>query len=584
MSDSRRRNASKLLPLILAAVSPFFGATAHGQPFRVNSQTFGEQLAPSVSMNANGDFVVVWSDLMASSIIAQRFDQSAAPDRPPLEVSRNWSDATEVALNDQGDFVVVMDGGFYYGPYALLFNRDNARIGYLSVYGVGEPPLDVAIDASGRFVVVWNESSGGIRGLRANRDGGRLREFEIGTAAAPLAAAIAMAADGSFVVAYESRRSEPADSEIVARRFDLRGDPVGGEFRVNTSTPDFQSDPSIASAGDGSFVVAWQSGGEDGQDAEIKAQRFSSRGLRVGPELLVSGFAREGQGDPSVAMSASGSFVVAWSTGGNGYSVSAVFAQSFGADGRRIGNEVSIDSRRNVARSQTSLAMAPDGRAAVAWTRYDPRSATDVFASLLAVDSSDADADEDDDGVPNTADNCPSVPNPGQADLDANGFGDDCVSPGAVISSTARLGYDPIVGAGTVLENGVTLGERARIGEGVLLMAQARAGDDFVTGDFVVIGRRSRFGHGVSVGESSRIEGAVSVGDAVSIGDHAQVRRNTVIGNGASIGPLAILFAGVQIGEGATVEMGARVGRRAIVRPGAVVPAGTTVPPGATVP
>ena len=122
-------------------------------------------------------------------------------------------------------------------------------------------------------------------------------------------------------------------------------------------------------------------------------------------------------------------------------------------------------------------------------------------------------------------------------------------------------------GRGAVLEDGVSVGDRAWIGELARLMSQVRAGDDFSAHDFAVIGSRSRLGNRVSVGESTRLEAGVIVGDDVAIEDHAQVKRNVLIGDGATIGPLAILFAGVQIGDGATVEMGARVGRRAVVRP-----------------
>src|SRR5206468_988665 len=49
--------------------------------------------------------------------------------------------------------------------------------------------------------------------------------------------------------------------------------------------------------------------------------------------------------------------------------------------------------------------------------------------------------DGDHDGVPDCADNCPTVANPGQADTDGNGTGDACqpqVAPGAAIASGPR--------------------------------------------------------------------------------------------------------------------------------------------------
>ena len=576
-----RHLAMKLALLLLPATVWTPGAPVYGQAFRVNSET-GDQVEPSVAMNANGEFVVVWTDWQTSSIVSQRFDQSGTPDGDPMIVSNAWSPAAEVDLSEDGDFVVVMDGGYYYGPYALVFDRIGARVGYLSLFGGGDPPVDVAIDSHGRFVVVWNESGGRIGGIRAHSDGLPIGSaFEISAPSAPpsFSPTIAMAATGDFVVAWESRRSDPPDSDVFARRFDAQGNRVGGELQVSTSTRDLHSKPSVAMADNGSFVVAWESGTPDGTNAEIRAQRFSSNGARVGPELQVNSFTPGTQTEPAVAMSSSGSFVVAWSAG-VADSPGGVFAQSFGADGRRTGAEIRLDSRRDVAQAQPSIAMAPDGRAAVAWTRFDASSGVDVVGRLLTMESDD----RDEDGVPDAVDNCLSVWNPRQDDLNGDGYGDDCVSLEAFISATARVGYNPVIGRGAVLEDGVSVGDRAWIGELAHLTSQVRAGDDFSARDFVVIGSRSRLGNRVSIGESTRIEAGVTVGDDVAIGEHAQVKRNVLIGNRATIGPLVILFAGARIGDGATVEMGARVGRRAVVRPGAVVPAGTTVPPGATFP
>ena len=55
-----------------------------------------------------------------------------------------------------------------------------------------------------------------------------------------------------------------------------QGNPVGPEFRVNTYTTDIQAGVSVASIGGGTFVVAWQSQGQDGSAYGIFSQRYNT--------------------------------------------------------------------------------------------------------------------------------------------------------------------------------------------------------------------------------------------------------------------------------------------------------------------
>src|SRR5207249_2884284 len=80
--------------------------------------------------------------------------------------------------------------------------------------------------------------------------------------------AVAMAADGSFVVAFVDQRDyAPPYMEISARRFDADGNPLGqpGEqLSVNETTTYNQYGPSIGMDAQGNFVIAWTSEHQDG--------------------------------------------------------------------------------------------------------------------------------------------------------------------------------------------------------------------------------------------------------------------------------------------------------------------------------
>jgi hypothetical protein len=112
----------------------------------------------------------------------------------------------------------------------------------------------------------------------------------------------------------------PAAAEVV---------PVGSEFQVNTHTPDGQQRPAVAANADGDFVVAWRSIGQDGSFDGIFAQRFASDGTAQGSEFQVNTYTTSYQRFPALSADANGDFVVAWESGGQDGSFTGVFAQRY---------------------------------------------------------------------------------------------------------------------------------------------------------------------------------------------------------------------------------------------------------------
>src|SRR4051812_2854057 len=45
--------------------------------------------------------------------------------------------------------------------------------------------------------------------------------------------------------------------DVLAQLLDADGDAIGAAFRVNTTTQNFQTDPTVSALGGGRFVVAW---------------------------------------------------------------------------------------------------------------------------------------------------------------------------------------------------------------------------------------------------------------------------------------------------------------------------------------
>jgi hypothetical protein len=86
--------------------------------------------------------------------------------------------------------------------------------------------------------------------------------------------------------------------------------PDGGETLVNTYTTNHQYVPAIAVLADGSYVVVWNSLGQDNNNLGVYMQRFDAAGSLLGSETQVHSSLSGEQSTPSVAALAGGGFVV----------------------------------------------------------------------------------------------------------------------------------------------------------------------------------------------------------------------------------------------------------------------------------
>src|SRR5262245_26684639 len=103
----------------------------------------------------------------------------------------------------------------------------------------------------------------------------------------------------------------------VASTHAAPGDPVGGEFQVNTYTTGTQAlfHQSVARVGN-RFLVVWRSAGSAGDAAySVQAQRFDGAGQPIGSEFQVNTYTTGDQGQAAVAPYGSGNFVVVWHSG-----------------------------------------------------------------------------------------------------------------------------------------------------------------------------------------------------------------------------------------------------------------------------
>jgi phosphoheptose isomerase len=178
-----------------------------------------------------------------------------------------------------------------------------------------------------------------------------------------------MDGDGDFVVAWESFLQDHSYRGVFARRFNSSGLAQGSDFQVNVTTLSSQRRPSIAMRADGSFVVAWQSY-EYGPYWDIFGRRFNSSGAAQGTEFLVNSYTAAYQSLPAIAIGSSGSFVVVWSSQGQDGDVSGVFGRRFDAAGAGQAAEFQISVRTINNQDKPAIDIDSAGNFVVAWQSF----------------------------------------------------------------------------------------------------------------------------------------------------------------------------------------------------------------------
>jgi hypothetical protein len=184
---------------------------------------------------------------------------------------------------------------------------------------------------------------------------------------------VCMAANGSFVVVWQARASQLEPSRVYGRRFGAGGQPLGPRFRISIGYHLEQSEPDVACAPNGRFVVAWTE--NDGKFdpngnpmTDVLARRFAADGHPLGADWVAEGGWYD-QYAPRVAMNASGAFVIAVED----YSESdahddgdtIVYASTYGPDGKRLHRFNPFDTSLN--QSFPAVALADDGTTFFAW-------------------------------------------------------------------------------------------------------------------------------------------------------------------------------------------------------------------------
>ena len=255
--------------------------TALSGEIQVNTPTSEYQRRPTIAMDDAGNFVVVWADGDGTTagwdIYGQRFDASGNKLGGEFIVNTTVTDGQlrpTAAMDRTGNFVITWQSrGQDADDYAVigrLYDATGAAV-------------------TGEFIVNTTETR---------------RQWR---------PAVAMAESGDFVIAWESDQTATDDWGIFARRYDASGTAIGNEFQVHTNSTNDQQTASIGMAADGEFIITWQSDHPALGDWGVYGQQFAADGSVIGGETMFSTTTTGAQENPSVVMDDGGAFMVVWS-------------------------------------------------------------------------------------------------------------------------------------------------------------------------------------------------------------------------------------------------------------------------------
>ena len=399
---------------LVSITTPALAQVPAGGERLVNTTTADVQLWSDAAALPSGGYVVVWTGRDAVNyleIFGQRFAPSGAPVGGEFRVNTTtvWDQHDPaIAADRKGGFVVVWaDSDTPAAPSTIAgrrFGPSGAPIG--SEFRVdsgmaGSARPDVAIDPGGDVLIAWDGigpgDSWGIFARRMLPNGTFLGgPFRVNTYTTDYqeSPSVAGGEDGRFVVVWNSRYQDGDLWGIFGQRVDRQGALQGAEFQVNVTTALTQARPSVGADLAGNFVVVWDGSYQDGSEGGVAARRYLFDGTPATGEIAVNTFTTDDQLFPQVAVTDAGPFVVTWSSDGQDGSYWGAFAQRFDAAGARRGGEFRVNTQTASSQAPESITADPAGNFVVTWQAGDG-SYLGVFAqrfgglrpTLLVVDA-----------------------------------------------------------------------------------------------------------------------------------------------------------------------------------------------------
>jgi hypothetical protein len=203
------------------------------------------------------------------------------------------------------------------------------------VYPIRDHEQDVdgmAMSPAGNFLLTWTDAGAGARVLSqlfspAGRPLGKAAQVHDDTRNRQYLGRSAPLGSQGYVVVWDDEDSQTARVDLKMRLFAPDGTPRGPAQLVDDEKVDHELGGDLAADVAGNFFVVWEETGAPGNGLEVWGRLFRPDGQPAGPKKILNTYTQSDQHDPTVAAGAGGTFVVVWQSDGQDGDFQGVFGQ-----------------------------------------------------------------------------------------------------------------------------------------------------------------------------------------------------------------------------------------------------------------
>lgn len=254
-----------------------------------------------------------------------------------------------------------------------------------------QPTIDISLN--GTIVVAWNNevsvTDTDVRFRRYTSEGTPIdatdRVVSLVTSGREESPSVAVAANGSFVLAYEAFRSL-TEADVAFDLYDTNGTFVRRVVETAASGTSY-GEPDVSVTPSGRIVAVWTQTGTGTGGGDILARVYDSQGNALTGVIVVTGTSGTGEQTPAVAVDPEGNFVLTYETGAS----SQVALRRFSANGGSLGGAVLLSPAAASASdllTRPDVDRASDGSFVVAYTVVEGGGSSYAYWHLFNADGS----------------------------------------------------------------------------------------------------------------------------------------------------------------------------------------------------